>query len=217
MKRLGLFGLALVVGIFGACNDNGGGSGFGLPSDQQGEVRMIIGTASSCVGGTNDGLDCSPFSDCENAFCVQICIPRINTDFRTPCTSDAQCEGTCAFACDRSVDAGLLCSQDTDCPAGTCTSGPIQNFTGNFNYPVALPDGGFGDHFSEPFSTDTDGDGDGFTPAQLLDTAPLGVTATIEVDFADMPDCVRVTWGPQQLEVFSQCGDPIDASFTIQE
>lgn len=209
MKRFGLFGLILVVSILGACNDNGGGSGFGIPNSQIGEVRMTIGTSPSCVGGTNDGGGCFPFSDCQDAFCSQICILG-NMDFGTPCTSDAQCDVTCAFACDRGIDKENLCSQDIDCPGGTCTSALIHDFDVFFTYTD--------DPFAQTKTSDTDGDGDGFTPAVLLDTAPLGTQGEISVDFLDdTVDCITITWGPQRVEVFSQCGDPIAATFSFPE
>jgi len=213
MKRFGLFGLVLVVSILGACNDNAGGSNFGIPDGQNGDVRITVGTSPSCVGGANDGEDCSPFADCRDAFCVQICIGNSVTDFRTPCTSDADCEDTCAFACDRGIEAEELCSQDTNCPDGTCITALIHEFEGFFTYA--------GDPFVTTFpgtggSVDTDGDGDGFTPAFILDNAPLGVEGEVFIDFLDdVVDCVTVTWGPQRVEVFSQCGDPIDATFSF--
>lgn len=217
MKRFGLFGLVLVVSILGACNDNAGGSNFGIPDGQNGEVRITVGTSPSCVGGANDGEDCSPFADCRDAFCVQICIGGTDiTDFRTPCTSDADCEDTCAVACDRGIDAKLLCSQDTNCPDGTCTTALIHEFEGFFTYT--------GDPFVTIFpgtegsgSIDTDGDGDGFTPAFILDNAPLGAEGEISIDFLDnVPDCVTVDWGPQRVEVLPEtCGDPVEATFSF--
>jgi hypothetical protein len=208
MKRFGLFGLVLVVSILGACNDNDGGSGFGIPSGQIGEVRMTIGTSPSCVGGANDGGVCSPNSDCSDAFCSKICI---GDPGRPLCNTDADCVLTCEFGCDRGIDDGMTCSQDTDCPAGTCTTGLIHDFEGFFTYT--------GDPFAAPFFTDTDGDGDGFTPAIILDTAPLGTEGEIFVDFLDdVPDCVTVTWGPQEtLVVEETCGDPIEATFSFPQ
>ncbi len=204
MKRFGLFGLVLVVSIVGACNDNGGGSGFALPRGQVGEVRITIGSPSTCVGGSNDGGDCSPFSDCQDAFCSQICIlaPPGPNDFGTPCTSDAECINICAFACDRGIEKEELCSQDTNCPDGTCTTAMIHDVDYIFN-PIS-------DEFATVLSTDTDGDGDGFTPAVALEAAALGTQGEICVDFLDdVEDCINITWGPQQIQVFQACGDPI--------
>ena len=74
------------------------------------------------------------------------------------------------------------------------------------------------DPFAQTKTSDTDGDGDGFTPAILLDTAPLGTEGEISVDFLDdTADCITITWGPQRVEVFSQCGDPIAATFSFPE
>lgn len=214
MKRFGLFGLVLAVSILGACNDNRGGSNFGLIDAQIGEVRMIIGSSPTCVGGASDSANCSPHSDCEDSFCAQICIA--DDDLGQPCTSNADCMNTCAFACDRGTERGFLCSQDTDCPDGTCTTALIHEFTGFFTYT--------GDAFITEFpealgSVDTDGDGDGFTPAFVLDTAPLGIQGEIFVDFLDdVEDCVTVTWGPQELEVLNNlCGDPVEATFTFPQ
>ncbi len=49
MKRFGLFGLVFAVSLLGACNDNGGGSGFAIPKDQLGEVNLFIGSPSRKV------------------------------------------------------------------------------------------------------------------------------------------------------------------------
>ena len=109
---------------------------------------------------------------------------------------------TCAFACDRGIEKEKLCDPSTDCPDGTCTTGLIHDFDALFTFTD--------DPFAAVFSTDTDGDGDGFTPAVVLESAPLGTQGEICVDFLDdVADCITITWGPQQIPVFQACGDPI--------
>jgi hypothetical protein len=208
MKRFGLFGLLLALFIFGGCNDNGGGSGFGIPDDLLGQVTITIGTDPSCQGGTNDGTSCSPYSDCPDGFCTLQCSGT-GGDSGTPCTSDAQCTFTCELACDRGANSGQACDFDTDCTGGgVCTTALIHSYDAFFTYD--------GDPFAAIFSGDTDGDNDGFTPARVLENAPSGGQGEIMVDFLDdVADCVDITWGPQQVPAFNACGDPIDSSFAF--
>ena len=105
------------------------------------------------------------------------------------------------FICDRGADSGTACDPEAGCPNGTCTTALIHDVNYIFN-PSDLG--------AVVKSTDTDGDGDGFTPAVVLETAALGTQGEICVDFLDdVPDRIIITWGPQQVEVFRDTGDPI--------
>ncbi len=99
-----------------------------------------------CSGGTNDGGDCADDTDCPGDPDAGIdpgtCAVRIN--YICPGWDEEQFDPDYLKTCNGGANAGSTCTDDTDCPDGTCVEATPDSANGSIDLFMTVDGGGIG-------------------------------------------------------------------------
>ena len=108
---------------------------------------LVLG--ATCSGGTNDGSECAADGDCPNGTCgggVTIPSPTggIQVHYICPGSDPRQFDPDYLKTCEVGSNAGSACTDDSDCPDGTCVEAKPDPANGAIDLFMTLDSGGIG-------------------------------------------------------------------------
>jgi hypothetical protein len=118
------------------------------PEGSCGNPVLVLGGV--CTGGTNDGGPCAIDEDCpDGGMCsggVTLPSPNgaIQINYICPGWDERQFDPDYLKTCDVGSNAGSACTNDADCPDGTCVEAKPDSTNGTIDLFMTLDSGGIG-------------------------------------------------------------------------
>ena len=112
-----------------------------------GPTVLVLG--GICNGGSNEGGDCAADADCPDGTCAGgVTIPNPTGAFRInyicPGWDERQFDPDYLKACKGGANDGSACTDDADCPDGTCVEARPDSANGAIDLFMTLDSGGIG-------------------------------------------------------------------------
>jgi hypothetical protein len=112
-----------------------------------GSPALVLGGA--CDGGANEGERCASDGDCPDGTCkggVTLPSPTgaVKIDYICPGHEPEQFDPDYLKTCKDGTNDGSACTDDADCPEGTCVEGRPDSGNGSIDLNITLDGGGIG-------------------------------------------------------------------------
>jgi hypothetical protein len=112
-----------------------------------GSSALVLGGV--CQGGTNEGGSCASDGDCPDGTCAGgVTLPSptgaFRIDYICPGLDPEQFDPDYLKTCKDGTNEGSACTDDADCPDGTCVEGRPDSANGSIDLNATLDSGGIG-------------------------------------------------------------------------